>query len=58
MSGTEPAAGEEEVFIGQSEGQLEGDVLADLEGQQNPDGEHMPPQPERRRSPCVPPLLP
>lgn len=30
-----------EAFIGQAEGQLEGDVLADLQGQQNPDEEDM-----------------
>lgn len=58
MSGTEPPASEEEVFIGQAEGQLEGDVLADLEGQQNPDGEHMRPGRERRRAPCHLPALP
>ena len=58
MSGAEPPANEEEVFIGQAEGQLEGDVLADLEGQQNPDGEDMRPEREQRRRPCSLPALP
>lgn len=45
MSSSEQPEGEGEAFIGQTEGQLDGDVLADLEGQQNPDGEHMPAMP-------------
>lgn len=58
MSSSEQPEGEGEAFIGQAEGQLEGDVLADLQGQQNPDGEDMPAGPgmaARLRSPCPTP---